>query len=74
MVHLLTTEEAAAVLGTTRQSVYQLIHSGALRAKRLGRGWRIHPEWLDQFIHSDASVPHMPPDDRQRLRAHNHLN
>lgn len=73
MMRLLTTEETAEALGTTRQGVYRLIHSGALRAKRLGRGWRIHPDWLDEFIHSDATVPHMPLEDKRRLQAH-HLN
>lgn len=69
MKPLLTAEQAAELLGTSRQGIYRLIDSGQLRAKRLGRGWRIHPDWIEEFVNSDTTrIPLMPIADKRRLR------
>ena len=47
MTQLLSTAEAAAALGISRQRVVILITSGRLRAQRIGRTWGIAPRDLD---------------------------
>ncbi len=48
----LTPAEAAQYLGagTTRGTVTSLICQGKLKGKKIGGGWRILPEWLDEFM------------------------
>jgi len=48
----LTTKEAAAHLGgrASHRSVTNLIRSGKLKGKKVANGWRILPEWLDEFM------------------------
>ena len=75
MKRMLTPDQVAEALGTSRQGIYRLINSDQLRAKRIGRSWRIHPDWLDEFMHSDTTrAPLMPIEDRRRLRDHQALN
>lgn len=68
----LSPEEAAPILKTSRKGVYDLIHAGALRAKRQGRRWLIRPEWVEAYLEDDnARVTPMPVKDRRRLQALN---
>lgn len=48
----LTTAEAAKYLGgrSNRETVIRLIKRGELKGKKLGREWRIHPDWLDEYL------------------------
>ena len=46
MKELLTVQEVADLLKTSRQQVRKMIHSGLLPAVRIGREWRIDPHYL----------------------------
>jgi len=54
MPDLLTTAEAAALLSLTDSRIRQLIRSGSLPARRLGRDWLIDREAL-KSAHSPAA-------------------
>jgi excisionase family DNA binding protein len=51
---MLTIPDAAAVLGVHHTTVRQLIHSGELRAKKVGRVWRISATALREFMGDSA--------------------
>ena len=46
----LSVKEAAAFLGTTKQQVRKLIHSGELPAIKLGREFRIPIESMEKYL------------------------
>lgn len=50
MYLLLTTQEAAARLRVTEQTIRSYIRSGALAAERLNRQHRIRPESIESFL------------------------
>jgi excisionase family DNA binding protein len=54
----LTAAEAAVALGgrSNRATVIRLIKRGELKGKKLGREWRILPEWLDEFMSQPDNV------------------
>lgn len=43
----LTTEQAAAILGTSKRIVQRLIAQGRLKAKRFGKQWAVYAEDLE---------------------------
>lgn len=45
----LTVQQVGAELSVDRRTVYQLIESGALRAYRVGKPYRVDPEDLAAF-------------------------
>lgn len=47
---LLTVKEVQEILGVSRNTVYALIRSGELRAKTVGRQYRILPADLSQYM------------------------
>jgi excisionase family DNA binding protein len=47
-----TVTEAADVLGISRSTAYELVHTGAIPALRLGRRIVIPTHALDQLLHS----------------------
>lgn len=47
---LITTEEAASVLGIGRTRMYELVRSGKVRSVTLGRSRRIRPEDLETYV------------------------
>lgn len=53
----LSVKEAAAFLGTTKQQIRKLIHSGELPAVRLGREFRIPVESIENYL-----SPSVPPE------------
>lgn len=55
----LTAKDVAELLGgkCTRDTVAALIRSGKLKGKKVARGWRILPEWLDEFMCQPDEVP-----------------
>lgn len=52
----LTTEEVAAQIRETSQSVADRCFRGELKASRLGRGWRIRQDDVDRFMESRVPV------------------
>jgi excisionase family DNA binding protein len=57
----LTTTEAAKYLGgrSTHRTVVALIQKGQLKGKKVSKGWRILPEWLDEYMSQPDNVnPH----------------
>lgn len=52
MEKLLTVEQVALTLQVHWQTVLNYIKSGKLRAVKLGRGYRITPKDLEDFIES----------------------
>ena len=56
-VSFITPEEAASYLRLDRTTVYRLIDSGEIPARRIGRQWRIPKAELDSMLETtkDAS-------------------
>ena len=54
----LTTNEAAAYLGgrASHRTVTNLIRAGKLKGKKVAKGWRILPEWLDEYMSQPDNV------------------
>jgi excisionase family DNA binding protein len=50
--HFLTAPEAARLLGgrASGRTVARLILKGELKGKKVGHGWRILPEWLEEYM------------------------
>ena len=53
MMELLTVQEAAELLKTSRQQIRKMIRSGLLPAVRIGREWRIAAEYLETFLENN---------------------
>lgn len=49
---LLTVQETAKLLKTSKQQIRKMIRSGLIPAVRIGREWRISEEYLEQFLQS----------------------
>lgn len=47
---LLTVNQAAAVLGIGRSTMYNLMYRGDIQPVHIGRSVRIHPQDLEQFV------------------------
>jgi excisionase family DNA binding protein len=47
--NLLTPEQVREHLQVSMKTVYRLIRSGKLKAKKVGSQWRIKPEDLERF-------------------------
>ena len=50
MITLLTVQEAAELLKTSKQQVRKMIRSGVLPAARVGREWRISSTGLENYL------------------------
>lgn len=47
-----TLEEIAEMLKVTRRTLYTYIKTGALKAIKIGRTWRVTEKQLDEFMNS----------------------
>jgi excisionase family DNA binding protein len=47
---LLTTGEAAALLGLSRSKLYELMAAGLVESVRIGRARRVPPEALETYV------------------------
>ena len=45
-----TVDEIADLLGVCSRTIYNAIRAGRLKAKRLGRLWRLKRAWVEQFL------------------------
>lgn len=52
---VLTVPEAARYLRIHEQTVYQLLRSGRLAGRKVGRAWRIHVETLEAYVKSSEA-------------------
>lgn len=50
MTELLTTDQVAERLKVTKKTALKYIHNGELQAAKIGGGWRIKEEDLNEFI------------------------
>ena len=50
MIDLLTVEEAAALLKTSRQQTRNMTRSGLIPADKIGREWRVDQTYLREFL------------------------
>lgn len=50
MKELLTVQEVADLLKTSRQQIRKMIRNGLIPAVRIGREWRIDPHYLRDFL------------------------
>lgn len=53
---LLTPKECATLANVSRGTIINLIYSGALKASKVGRQWRIRPEDLERYIKGDGDA------------------
>lgn len=50
----LTPEEVADQLKVTRRTVYEWLRRGQLHGLKAGHAWRIRPEDLESFLHTET--------------------
>jgi excisionase family DNA binding protein len=53
---VMTLEEGAAFLKVSETTVYQLVRSGELKARKVGREWRILKSQLVEFLKLDGET------------------
>ena len=58
VMKLLTVQEAAELLKTSKQQIRKMIRSGLIPAVRIGREWRISAEYLNLFLQSNLIMLH----------------
>lgn len=46
----------AELLQCTERTVYNYITSGELKAKKLGKSWRITDENINEFLNTDTNI------------------
>ncbi len=49
MTKLISTEEAATILGITRQSMAWLLRNGRVKAQKVGRSWVVEKDSLLEY-------------------------
>lgn len=54
--YLLTADETMKVLKIGKNALYELLHSGKLKAYRNGRVWRIPRQAIEEFIRTQAKL------------------
>ena len=52
VMKLLTVQETAELLKTSKQQIRKMIRNGLIPAMRIGREWRVSTEYLEQFLQS----------------------
>ena len=50
MIDLLTVEETAVLLKTSRQQIRKMIRGGLIPAVKIGREWRVDQAYLREFL------------------------
>ena len=53
VIELLTVAETAALLKTTKQQVRKMIAQQLIPAMKIGRGWRISRQYLEDFLRNN---------------------
>ena len=53
VIELLTVAETAALLKTTKQQVRKMIAQQLIPALKIGRGWRISRQYLEDFLRNN---------------------
>lgn len=48
--------QTAELLQCTERTVYNYITSGELKAKKLGKSWRITDENINEFLNTDTNI------------------
>ena len=57
MSELISTEEAAQILGVTRRTVVNAIERGQIKATRVGRFWAVEKNSLSGYTFSKGGKP-----------------
>ena len=52
VMKLLTVQETAELLKTSKQQIRKMIRNGLIPAMLIGREWRVSAEYLEQFLQS----------------------
>lgn len=62
---VLDAKQAAALAGVSKNTIYRAIEDGCLKASTLGRsrGFRIRPEWVEEWIDSMLFEPNHEPNE-----------
>ena len=53
---LITTEEAAELLGCGMNTIYKILKSGKLKAMRIGRIWKIPRRAVQEYIITELKM------------------
>jgi excisionase family DNA binding protein len=53
-MQIFTVEQAAKYLQVHEQTVYKLVRSGEITAKKVGKDWRIHRDILDAYVKGEV--------------------
>jgi len=54
---MLSTQEVARKLNVSGETVRRMIKEGDIRAIKLGKIYRIHPDWLEDYIERHEVEP-----------------
>lgn len=61
MSQWLTTRQVAEMIQRSEEYVTRQCVAGNIKARKLGNGWRIKPEWLDEFMEPGGEAPAAQP-------------
>ena len=53
---LITSEEAAQMLGCGMNTIYKILNSGKLKAMRIGRVWKIPKRAVQEYIMTESKM------------------
>jgi excisionase family DNA binding protein len=53
---ILTSQEAAEYLRTTKSSLFRLIKGGKIKAARIGKNYRLSKKELDRFVEQGEEI------------------
>lgn len=59
IAEVLTLGQLAKYLQTPESTLYKLVQSGRLPAKKVGRQWRFHRNAIDRWLDEDSSTTTM---------------
>lgn len=61
MDDVMTTKEAAEILGLAPESVARLVRVGTLKGERFGRAWMVYRSSVDAYLEQNADKPKSDP-------------
>lgn len=65
----LTVEEAAQILKVSKYTLYEMVKRGEIKAQRLGRQLRIHPEALKRYVQVSSNQGQVTAGENQQTAA-----
>ena len=71
MPDMLTTSQAAAILGVSRRRVHELIKLGTIQAEKPGRDWQVDPASVEAYKNSPRAPGRRPSKNKLNVAENN---